>query len=208
MRSAWLILLPAAALLIAATPQNPNAIAFDLDDPKGVTGMTIGIDAPLEPVRGFAGGITGNLLLNLKDPKKSTGKVIVAANSTELGRKNMTGAMHQGWCLDVKKYPTIEFSVKEVLEVKKGEGDTYTAKVAGDFLFHGITKPLTIDATVKYLPGKLKARGGMEKDGDIVQIYSKFSVNRLDFDVAPDLSTDLIGNKIDIDLALTGIAVR
>ncbi len=208
MRSAWLILLPAAALLIAATPQDPNAIAFDLDDPKGVTGMTIGIDAPLEPVRGFAGGITGNLLLNLKDPKKSTGKVIVAADSTELGRKNMTGAMHQGWCLDVKKYPTIEFSVKEVLEVKKGEGDTYTAKVAGDFLFHGITKPLTIDATVKYLPGKLKARGGVEKDGDIVQIYSKSSDNRLDFDQAPNLSTDLIGNKIDIDLALTGIAVR
>jgi polyisoprenoid-binding protein YceI len=120
----------------------------------------------------------------------------------------MTGAMHQSWCLDVKKYPTIEFSVKEVLEVKKGEGDTYTAKVAGDFLFHGVTKPLTVDATVKYLPGKLKARGGFEKDGDIVQVYSKFSVNRLDFDVAPDLSTDLIGNKIDIDLAVTGIAVR
>jgi 3D (Asp-Asp-Asp) domain-containing protein len=96
----------------------------------------------------------------------------------------------------------------KVLEVKKGEGDTYTAKVAGDFLFHGVTKPLTVDATVKYLPGKLKARGGVEKDGDIVQVYSKFSVNRLDFDVAPDLSTDLIGNKIDIDLAVTGIAVR
>jgi polyisoprenoid-binding protein YceI len=84
----------------------------------------------------------------------------------------------------------------------------HTAKVAGDFLFHGVTKPLTVDATVKYLPGKLKARGGVEKDGDIVQVYSKFSVNRLDFDVAPDLSTDLIGNKIDIDLAVTGIAVR
>ena len=115
MRSAWLVLVPVSALLIAAVPQSKDAIAFDLDDPKGVTGMTIGIDAPLEPVRGFAGGITGNLLLNLKDPKKSTGKIVVAADSTELGRKNMTGAMHQSWCLDVKKYPTIEFSVKEVL---------------------------------------------------------------------------------------------
>ena len=188
--------------------QSQDTIAFDLKDPKGVTGLNISIDAPLEPVKGFANGVSGNLSFNLKNPEKSTGKIVIDAASTHIGSDNMTSAMHQAWCLDVAKYPTIEFAVTKVNKITKAKDGTFDAKVTGNFSFHGITKPLTVDAKLKYLPGKLKARGGVEKDGDLLQVHSKFSILRSDFDLAPDLSTDLIGNKIDIDLAATGVAIR
>jgi len=208
MRTTVLAPLLLASGIVFASVQSTNTIAFDLKDPKGVTGMSIAIDAPLEPIRGFAGGISGNVNYNLADPSKSTGKLIVDADSVQLVNPNMTSAMHQAWCLDVKKYPTIEFNVTKVDKVKKDKGGKVSARISGDFTFHGVTKPLSVDATILHLPGKLKARGGVEKDGDLLQIHTKFSINRLDYGVAPDLGLELIGNKIDLDLAVTGVAFK
>jgi polyisoprenoid-binding protein YceI len=208
MRTTVLAPLLLASGIVFASVQSTTTIAFDLKDPKGVTGMSIAIDAPLEPIRGFAGGISGSVNYNLTDPSKSTGKLIVDADSVQLINPNMTSAMHQAWCLDVKKYPTIEFNVTKVDKVKKEKGGKVSARISGDFTFHGVTKPLSVDATILHLPGKLKARGGVEKDGDLLQIHTKFSINRLDYGVAPDLGLELIGNKIDLDLAVTGVAFK
>lgn len=208
MRSAVPLFCALASFALVSGFQSDAPITFDLKDPKGVTGMGIAIDGQLEPVRGFAGGISGSVTVDMKDPKKSSGKIVVESASTQLGSPNLTGAMHQSWCMDVAKYPTIEFEVTKVDKVKKGKDVEATAEISGNFTFHGVTKPLTATATVKYLAGKLKARGGVPKDGDLIQIHSKFSFNRLDFEVAPDLSTDLIGNKVDIDLAVTGVAIK
>jgi polyisoprenoid-binding protein YceI len=197
-----------ASGLVFAGVQSTNLIDFDLKDPKGVTGMSIAIDAPLEPIRGFAGGISGSVRYNVSDPAKSTGKLVLDSSTVQLISPSMTAAMHQPWCLDVKKYPTIEFNVTKVEKVKKEKGGKINARISGDFTFHGVTKPLSVDATILHMPGKLKARGGVEKDGDLLQIHTKFSINRLDYGVAPDLGLELIGNKIDLDLAVTGVAFK
>ena len=197
-----------ASGLVFASVQSATSMDFDLKDPKGVTGMSIAINGPLEPIRGFAGGISGTVSYNLGDPAKSTGKIIVDSATTQLVNPNMTAAMHQAWCLDVKKYPTIEFNVTKVDKVKKEKDGKVNARISGDFTFHGVTKPLAVDAMIVHLPGKLKARGGVEKDGDLLQIHTKFSINRLDYGVAPDLGLELIGNQIDIDLAVTGVAFK
>ncbi len=208
MRSIVAVPLLLASCLVLAGVQNQKSIEFDLKDPKGVTGMSLAIHSPLEPIRGFAGGISGTVSYNVADPSKSTGKIIVESASTQLINPNMTAAMHQAWCLDVKKYPTIEFAVTKVYKVKKLKDETISAKISGNFSFHGVTKPLTIDATIAYLPGKLKVRGGVEKDGDLLQVHTKFSINRLDYGIAPDLGLELIGNQIELDLAVTGVAFK
>ena len=157
MRSTVVAPLLLASCLVFASVQNQKAIDFDLKDPKGVTGMSLAIKSPLEPIRGFAGGISGNVSYNVADPSKSTGKIVVDSASTQLINPNMTAAMHQSWCLDVKKYPTIEFAVTKVDKVVKQKDGTISAKISGDFSFHGVTKPLTVDATIAYLPGQMIA---------------------------------------------------
>lgn len=170
--------------------------------------MAISIDAPLEPVRGFAGAISGSLTIDYKKPENSTGKIVVDSNAIQVGNPGMTHALQQPWCLDVQKYPTVEFEVTKVEKVKIGKDDTGKARITGNFTLHGVTKPLTVDANVHLLPGKLKTRGGIAKDGDLVQIFSKFSIKRSDFGIAKDLSTDMIGDTINIDIAATGISIK
>lgn len=178
---------------------------YNFQDPKGVSGLSITIDSPLEPVYGHANGVSGSIIFDPKSPEKSTGKIVVDSKSVFIGSQGMTDATHQEWCLDVKKYPTIEFEVQKISGVKKTGTDTYTASVTGKFSLHGETKVITVPATATYLPKGIKQRGGMQNvDGDLLAIRSKFSINRLDYKVSPDLSTKVIGNKIDLSLAFVG----
>jgi polyisoprenoid-binding protein YceI len=116
--------------------------------------------------------------------------------------------MHGDWCLDVAKYPTIEFNVTKIANVKKAKDGSFNVSVTGDFKLKGVSKSITVPATVAYLPGKLKTRGGMAKDGDLIKVSSKFSIKRSDWNVSPDLSTDIIGDVIQIDLSTIGVAPK
>ena len=178
---------------------------YNFQDPKGVSGLSITIDSMLEPVYGHANGISGSIMFDPKSPEKSKGKIVVDAKSVFIGSQGMTDATHQEWCLDVKKYPTIEFEIQKVTGVKKSGTGTYSASVTGKFSLHGVSKVITVPATATYLPKAIKQRGGMQNvDGDLLAIRTKFSINRLDYKVSPDLSTNMIGNKIDLSLAAVG----
>jgi polyisoprenoid-binding protein YceI len=185
-----------------------NTVEFNMKDPKGVSGMAVSIDSLLEPVRGHATGISGQVIFDRDKPENSTGKIVVDAKSFQLGSKDLTDAMHGDWCLDVAKYPTIEFNVTKIANVKKAKDGSFNVSVTGDFKLKGVSKSITVPATVAYLPGKLKTRGGMAKDGDLIKVSSKFSIKRSDWNVSPDLSTDIIGDVIQIDLSTIGVAPK
>ena len=42
----------------------------------------------------------------------------------------------------------------------------------------------------------------------LLKLQSKFSILRKDFKIAPDLNEQVIANRIDIDLALIGVAPK
>lgn len=197
-------------LLVAGTllAQPAPPLTFDMKDPKGVSGLSLKIDSLLEPVRGHANGVSGSIVFDPAKPEKSTGKIVIDASSVTLGSADMTGAMHGDWCLEVAKYPTMTFVVTKIDRVKKtGEGQ-WNARVSGDFTIKDVTRSLTANASVSYLPNMIKKRGGLRRDGDLLKIVSKFSIKRSDYKVSPDLSTDLIGDTIEIDLATIGVAPK
>lgn len=197
-----------ASFAMSTSLNHPEAISFDMKDPKGVTGMTISINAPLEPVRGVANGLSGQIRFNVEHPEQSSGKIVVSTNSLFVGNAGMTKSMLESWCLDSPKYPTIEFEVTKIGKVRTNKMGAMTARVTGNLTLHGVTKSMTVDARIEHYPGKLKARGGVEKDGDLIQVFSKFSINRRDFGIAKDLSSQVIGDVVDIDLAATGVAIK
>lgn len=174
-----------------------------MKDPKGVNGLSIGVDSTLEPITGTADGITGTVVFDPTKPESAKGKIVVDTKTIKLAAAGITGAMQQDWCLNPAKFPTVEFEVKKIENVKKGKDGVFTGKVTGDFTLHGVTKELTADVTASYLKDQLKARGGLPgKTGDLLVLRSGFSINRRDFNVAPDLSSTLIGDKIEIKLAV------
>lgn len=199
----------AAIIAIAGSHAFLTSQTFDFHDPKGVNSVSIIIDAPLEPVRGHATGVSGTVVFDPANPAKSTGNIAVSTAKLQLASADMTTAMLQDWCLDSAKFPTIQFEIKKVRDVKKVNDGEWNATVDGTFTVKGVSKPMTVKASAMLLPNKIKDRGGMEgKQGDLLQIKSKFSFNRLDYGVAPDLSTNLIGNKIDIDVAVIGVCPK
>ena len=200
------LLVGAGAMLIAPTAA---PITFDMKDPKGVSGMSISIDSMLEPVRGHANGVTGSIDFDSVNPAKSSGQIVVDTRTIFLASQPMTDAMHQDWCLDVKKYPTMTFTVKKISGVKKIKAGSWNVMVNGTLNMHGVTKPVSVAANVTYLPNMIKTRGGMEGvQGDLLKLQSKFSILRKDFKIAPDLNEQVIANRIDIDLALIGVAPK
>nr|WP_309694973.1 serine hydrolase [Armatimonas sp.] len=197
-------LLATAALLIA--PATPSARIFDFADPKGTNTVTICVDAPIEPVTGIAGGITGSAQFDLAHPEKTTGEIIVAVESIQFGNPNYANSV-RGYALEGKKFPTLTCKLKKIVSGKEIEKGRFKGIVAVDFTVRGITKPLTIPLDVRYLPGMSKERDG-RTEGDLMVIRTKFTIKRSDFGVAPGLSPLLATDNVEIGVALVGIAAK
>jgi polyisoprenoid-binding protein YceI len=75
--------------------------------------------------------------------------------------KHLTGADF----FDAEKYPTLTF---KSTSVKKVSGNKY--KIAGNLMFHGVTKPVTLDATLRGIvtnPQSKKTIAGFKVSGTI-----------------------------------------
>jgi polyisoprenoid-binding protein YceI len=181
----------------------PAPLTFDMKDPKGVSGLTFAIDSPLEPIKGHSSAISGNFVFDPANPEKSGGTIIVQSADVHVNSPVMTDHMHQAGSLDVAKYPTIEFTIKKVENVKKTGENGYEADVTGDFTLHGVTKSIQVKASATHAPGALSKRGGVpNKEGDIIILRTKFNFNRSDFGVGPAQSP--IGDKVEVDLSAAG----
>ena len=111
--------------------------------------------------------LTGTLMLDPKDPSKSTFdiKVPVTTISTQIEKLN-DELRHKPW-LDADTWPTIEFKSTSVKPTSPTEAD-----VTGDFTFHGQTHPLTLhvkfnasgdDPQDKYYVAGFTVSGGFKR---------------------------------------------
>lgn len=87
---------------------------------------------------------------------------------------------------DAEKYPLVTFTSKSV--TKTGEG---RYQVAGDLSMHGITKPVTLDATAKTVvhPVTKKTVSGFRVSG---------VVRRSDFGISPATPPEMLSNEVTI----------
>lgn len=195
-----------SAIAVAIAAPKMAVLSFDMKDPKGVSGLSISIDSQLEPIMGQTSAVSGDIKFDATNPKNSSGKIVVDAKELKLTSAAMTEHMLQRGSLDVATYPTITFEVIKVNEAKEISQGNWEVKVTGNFTLKGVTKEMTVNATVSHLPDKLASRGGVPgKNGDLIVIRSRFSFDRNDFKVGAGA---VIGNKVDVSLSAVGFMVK
>ena len=199
---AWFTVLVASTTALVAAPIN-----FDFKDPKGVNTVIFKTDAPLESINGTASGISGTVTFDPENPGGIKGKIVVAARSLHVGNPTMKEHLQgDGW-LDVAKHSEITFEVVSTKNAKT-EGNATTLDVTGNMTIKGVTKSLSVPAKVTYLKDKLKARGGSNKDGDLLVVRASFSIKRSDFGINAAKFEEKVSNDIELTFSLAGMAPR
>ncbi|MFN3523465.1 MAG: YceI family protein [Phenylobacterium sp.] len=89
-------------------------------------------------------GATGTLTLDPKDPAASKLEVSIPAASVTTTNAKLDAELKSADWFDAATYPTITFKSTKVTPTGPG-----AAKVEGDLTFHGVTKPVTLDARFK-----------------------------------------------------------
>ena len=199
---AWSAVLVASTAALVAAP-----IDFDFKDPKGVNTVIFKTDAPLESINGTASGISGTVSFDPGNPAAIKGRIVVAAKSLHVPNPTMKEHLQgDGW-LDVAKHPEITFEVVSTKNAKT-EGNATTLEVTGNMTIKGVTKSLTVQAKVTYLKDKLKARGGSNKEGDLLVLRASFPIKRSDFGINASKFEEKVSNEIELTFSLAGMAPR
>jgi polyisoprenoid-binding protein YceI len=101
--------------------------------------------------------IQGSVLLDKADLTKSSISISLPIEGLDTGVEKLDEALKSGDFLEAGKYPTITFVSTRVERLGKNG-----LKVIGDLSLHGVTKSVTLDATVNKIgifeiPGVIKA---------------------------------------------------
>jgi polyisoprenoid-binding protein YceI len=119
----------------------------------------------------------------------------------------MKDHMHGPQWLDSAKHGEITFEAVKLANVKTG-GDKITADVTGKFTLRGMTKEITVPATITYLKDKLGQRSNGQMQGDLLVVRSSFTIKRTDFGINPGAPQDKVSDEIQLTLSLAGMAPK
>lgn len=198
-----------ALLLTAAltTAAHAAPLTFDFKDPKGVNNVIFKLDAPLESINGHANGVSGTVTVDPAKPETATGKIVVTTESLTVPNPLMKEHMLGDQWLNAKANPEISFEIKKISDIEKN-GDKGEADVTGIFTLNGVSKEITVDAKVTYLPGRLAERSPQKTPGDLLVIRAEFDIKRSDFNIQPGKNLDKVSDEIEIELAIAGAAPK
>ena len=199
-----MLILGVLAMLIANGHSGADASVFDFHDPKSISAISLTIDSMLEPIVGWAKGISGNVNFDSANPKATTGKIAVDVSSVQFANEGYT-ATARGFALNGAKYPQIFFTLRKVLEVSQPAPNVFKAKVQAEFTCRGITIPLTVPVTASYFPGKAEERTNGQYKGDLLVLRTNFSVSRTQYGISEGIPANLVGDKIEVRVAVVGI---
>ncbi|NUL83057.1 MAG: YceI family protein [Armatimonadetes bacterium] len=159
---------------------------------------TVESQAPFETFTGRSSKLTGSVQF---DPDKRTGsgsfEINVASIDTGIAMRNehMTDV---GW-LDAAKHPTIKFVSTNV---RHKSGDIYA--VTGDFTLKGVTKRITIDVRVRYMPASDQTRAARFR-GDVLHVQSTFKVKLADHNIKhASINQGKVGETVTITISAFG----
>ena len=155
MRRAWLapsLLVPAALITAAVVAQMPTSPPGKAD-PKAVVAGTYTIESSHTQVRfeymhlgfnpyfGDFSNIKGTLVIDPAKPAASSVEVEVPIDSIHVPSANLLEEFKSPMFFDAAKYPTATFKSTKVTPMGT------KARIDGNFTLHGVTKPLTLEAS-------------------------------------------------------------
>jgi len=176
---------------------------YDFKDPKGVNAIVFMLDSVTEPIMGVADGISGKVTFDPSNPSAIKGTITVATNSIYTPNRGMKNKIQAKDWLDGKNHPTIDFVFKSVEGVKTISNDAQEISVVGELTCKGVTREIKTNVTATYMPGKLSHRVRKMK-GDLLVLRSRFTINRKDFNIKPQMGGDVVSEQIELRISIVG----
>ena len=161
------------------------------------------MDAPLESINGSGDGVSGQVKFDPQKPELTKGKISLSAKSLHVGNPVLKEHMHGKDWLNVEKFPSIQFSLNQLHNIRK-DGMDVLADAQGKMTIRNITLDMKVPVRLTYLKGMLEKRNRVK--GDLLVIRSKFSVKRDDFDIQAGQNLEKVANEIEISLNVAGAA--
>ena len=194
----WALILSVAPGVLSA-----DSIKFDFRDPKKVNNVVFLMDAPLESINGTATGVSGTVSFDPAKPAATTGKIVLSTSSLHVDNPVMKKHMlDEGW-MHVSKFPTIEFVVGKMTDVKTS-GTTIIATTAGKLTVKGVTKKVSVPVRLTYLKGMLIKRNRVP--GDLLVLRCDFTIKRSDYGINAGNNEEKVSDEIELKLRVAGAA--
>lgn len=155
-------------------------------------------DAAFENFTGQTHNVQGSIAF---DPQshKGGGKITVDLSSIDTGIAMRNEHMRGEMWLNTAKFPTATF---ETTQVRYLGADRY--RVSGKLTLHGVTRPVSTEATVKYIKQSEATKKAMFT-GDVLQLKTDFSVKLSDFGVMiPDMVQGKVSDTLHARLVVFG----
>lgn len=181
-----------------------DVLIFDFKDPKQISAVSLALDSAMEPIVGYAKGISGKISFDPANPKATKGKFFVDVSSIQFANDGYT-ATARGYALNQDKFPQLELEIKKVLGGKKISPTKYEGAVLADFTCRGVTRRKRLSVTVTYLPGKAEERTNGSYKGDLLILRTKFSVSRTEHGISEGIPGEMVGDTIEVGVAVVGI---
>ncbi len=134
-------------------------------------------------------GVTGKIVVDDKDPKKSSVEVTIKTESVDTGNEGRDKHLKGPDFLSAKQFPTISFKGTEVKVLADGH-----LEVAGQLTLHGVTKDLKVKVE------KVGTGKGMKPDSKLTGFETKFTIKRSDFDMKFMLPG--IGDEVELTISV------
>lgn len=178
--------------------QSKQFTVGDVEGRKVAQRFTVESDADFENFIGQTHRVSGWMKF---DPttKRGLGKLTVDLASIDTGIEMRNEHMRaEGW-LNTTAFPKAVFETTQV-EHKSGE----TFRVTGKLTLKGVTKTITTEATVKYLPESEATRKVFK--GDVLRVRTSFPVKLSDYGVSvPERSKGKVAEVVTIRLDVFGV---
>jgi len=160
-------------LAIAAAAASVSAASaatfWSLDPARSHVGFEIEA-VGYSPTKGAFHRFDGWIVVDFEHPERSNVAFHVQSQSVDVGSSSFSDYIRSAVFLDATRFPTIDFVSNEVRKL-----DDHTIRVAGGLTLLGVTRPLTVDVTVRREPGGSRGKLGFEVETRIDRL--EFGMN-------------------------------
>ncbi len=184
-------------------------------------------DAVLETITGLTSDVSGEISLDPANPAGARGKIEVALASLRTGIDLRDEHLRSENWLDIGHHPKAVFEITRIEIAGRGSaapaapakqtkgqprpaapasapltpGQDVSAKVWGRFTIRGVTRNVTANARVRYMPASAEMRGVMV-NGDTTIIRANFDLKLSDFGITSNnpVTRTVLGLKVSNDI--------
>jgi polyisoprenoid-binding protein YceI len=136
----------------------------------------------------FCGGVSGKVSFDPAAPEKSTVELEIKTDTLDTGFAQLNNDIKSSHFLNVNQFPLVTFKSNSVRRVSDRQ---YT--VIGELTFHGVTKPLTIQAN---LTGQRKGPKGESITGADMHL----TIRRSEFGL--NYRSPALGDEVDLSVGV------